>query len=159
MKGALEALNARGGTPEVLPNSWRSRPSVLRYLNAVFCEAFRRDGMPRELIELEPERLEIPDTAAVMRWTLPRTRKVAEQADALATAISELQQSGTLVFDPETKKSRAIAFGDIAVLARTNKNVQVLAKALRARRVPMKMTLAGLLETPECALREPVSAA
>ena len=152
VKGALEALNARGGTPEVLPNSWRSRPSVLRYLNAVFCEAFRRDGMPRELIELEPERLEIPDTAAVMRWTLPRTRKVAEQADALATAISELQQSGTLVFDPETKKSRAIAFGDIAVLARTNKNVQVLAKALRARRVPMKMTLAGLLETPEVCL-------
>lgn len=152
VKGALDALNARGGTLEVLRSSWRSRPSTLRYLNAVFCEAFQRDNMPRELIELMPERSEIPDSPAVMRWTLPRTRKVAEQADALAIAISELQRSGMLVCDPETKESRAIAFGDIAVLARTNDHVQGLAKALRARRVPMKMTLAGLLETPEVCL-------
>ena len=152
IRGALEALNARGGTPEMLPSSWRSRPSALRYLNAVFCDAFQRDGMPRELIELAPERLEIPDTAAVMRWILPSTQKVAEQADALAIAISELKQSGTFVCDPETNERRAIAFGDIAVLARTNNNVQALAKALRTRRIPMKMTLAGLLETPEVCL-------
>ena len=49
-------------------------------------------------------------------------------------------------------KRGPVAFGDIAVLAATNVHVQSIAKALRERRVPMKMTLAGLLETPEVCL-------
>ena len=148
----LDALAARGSRLDVLDRSWRSRPSLVRYLNAVFSEAFQRDGMERDRVELSPQRPEMHDSPAVVRWTLPRARGFARQADALALAISEFVSSGHRVSDPDTNETRPATFGDIAVLAATNGHVQSIAKALRERRVPMKMTLAGLLETPEVCL-------
>lgn len=148
----LEALVARGSRLDVLDRSWRSRPSLVRYLNAVFREAFQRDGMQPALVELSAQRRETHDSPAVVRWTFPPRSSIAKQADALALAISELEQSGHQVSDPETGETRAVTFGDIAVLASTNNHVRAIAKALRQRRVPMKMTLAGLLETPEVCL-------
>ena len=147
----LDALVARGSKLDVLDRSWRSRPSLLRYLNAVFSEAFQCDGMERERVELSPQRTEIHDSPAVVRWTLPKG-KLEAQADALALAIADFVSSGHRLSDPETGEARAVTYGDIAVLAATNGHVQDIAKALRQRRVPMKMTLAGLLETPEVCL-------
>src|SRR5690606_31110967 len=54
--------------------------------------------------------------------------------------------------DPETNTPRPVRFGDIAVLAATNANVEEAARALRAAHVPMKMTLSGLLTVPEICL-------
>ena len=54
--------------------------------------------------------------------------------------------------DPETQETRAVGYGDIAVLAATNDHVETIAGALRERRVPMKMTLSGLLDVPEVCL-------
>ena len=147
----LDALHNRGSVAEVVNSSWRSRPSVMRYLNTIFAEAFERDGMKRELVELSPERTETHDAPAVVRWTLPRTKQ-AEQADALARAVSALQTSGHRVADPKTRQPRSATFGDIAVLATTNGHVQSIAKALRDHHVPVKMTLTGLLGTPEVCL-------
>ena len=149
---ALEALEPRGCQVETLDSSWRSRPALLRYLNAVFVDAFARDGMERAHVELTPERRETQDAPAVVRWTLPRTTKKQEQADALALGISDLVRSGHTVNDLESGEPRAVTFGDIAVLARTNDQVHRIATALRSTRVPMKMTLAGLLATPEVCL-------
>ena len=147
----LDALVDRGGRLDVLDRSWRSRPSLVRYLNAVFHEAFQRDGMERDRVELSPQRREIHDSPAVVCWNLPRG-KLEVQASALALAIADFVSSGHRVSDPETGEARAVTYGDIAVLAATNGHVQDIAKALRERRVPMKMTLAGLLETPEVCL-------
>ena len=152
VRATLDALGLRGSTLNVLDSSWRSRPSVVRYLNAVFGDAFERDGVDRAMIELSPERPETHDAPAVVRWTLPAKANLAEQADALALAISELKSSGLRVSDPETQEVRPMVFGDVAVLAATNSHVQGIAAALRDHRVPMKMTLAGLLETPEVCL-------
>ena len=148
----LEALEARGCRSAMLDSSWRSRPALLRYLNAVFVDAFARDGIERARVELTPERQETHGAPAVIRWTLPRTRTKQEQANALALAVSSLVQSGHTVSDPESDEPRPVTYGDIAVLARTNDQVQRIATALRSARVPIKMTLAGLLETPEVCL-------
>ena len=148
----LDALVARGSRLDVLDRSWRSRPALVRYLNAVFSEAFNRDGMERDRVELSPQRPEIHDSPAVVRWTLPRSSSFAPKADALALAISDFVSYGHRLSDPETGEARAVTFGDIAVLAATNGHVQGIAKALRQWLVPMKMTLAGLLETPEVCL-------
>ncbi|WP_428100543.1 UvrD-helicase domain-containing protein [Candidatus Rariloculus sp.] len=150
VRSALDALQARGSRRDVLDGSWRSRPSVVSYLNAVFREAFRRDGMERAMIELAPMRKEVHDAPAVVWWTLPK--KLAEQADALAFAVAELQRTGHRVTDPETGEVRPVIFGDIVVLAATNSHVQAIGNAFRERRIPMKMSLAGLLETPEVCL-------
>ena len=149
---ALDSLASRGGRLDVLDRSWRSRPSLVSYLNAVFGEAFQRDRMERGRVELSPQRQETHNSAAVLRWILPKGG-IAMHARALALAISDfVNHSGHLVADRETGEARAVAYGDIAVLAATNGHVQTIAKALRQRRVPMKMTLAGLLETPEVCL-------
>ena len=149
---SLEALEVRGCQVGMLDSSWRSRPALLRYLNAVFVDAFARDGMERARIELSPERPEVHGAPAVIRWTLPRTTKKQEQADALALAISDFVRSGHTVNNPVSGEPRALTFGDIAVFARMNDQVHRIATALRNARVPMKMTLAGLLETPEVCL-------
>ena len=147
----LDALRERGCSLEVLGSSWRSRPPLVRYLNTVFTAAFNRDGIDRALVELAPEREEMHGAPAVVRWTLPKA-KAAEQADALASAIAGLIESHQTVNDPETRETRAVSFGDVAVLAATNDHVEAIAGALRERRVPMKMTLSGLLEVPEVCL-------
>ena len=149
----LDALRERGCSLEVLGSSWRSRPPLVRYLNTVFTAAFNRDGIDRALVELAPEREEMHGAPAVVRWTLPKA-KAAEQADALASAIAGLIESHQTVNDPETRETRAVSFGDVAVLAATNDHVEAIAGALRERRVPMKMTLSGLLEVPEVCLRK-----
>ncbi len=53
----LDALAARGCTVNVLESSWRSRPSLVRYLNAVFVAAFERDGVEPALVKLAAERV------------------------------------------------------------------------------------------------------
>ena len=148
---ALNEMAARGCAVDVLGSSWRSRPALLRYLNTVFVNAFERDGMERARVELAPERGEPDRTPAVVQWTVP-TPRAGGAADLLALAISDYVRSGHLVTDPETRKTRPVAYGDIAILAAQNTHVENIAKALRSRRVPMKMTLAGLLETPEVGL-------
>ena len=147
----LVALRERGCSLEVLGSSWRSRPPLVRYLNTVFTATFNRDGIDRALVELAPEREETHGAPAVVRWTLPKA-KAAEQTDALAGAIADLIESHHTVNDPETRETRAVRFGDVAVLAATNDHVEAIAGALRERRVPMKMTLSGLLEVPEVCL-------
>ena len=151
VRRTLDALAARGCTLDLLQSSWRSRPPLVHYLNAVFAAAFERDGADRALVELAPERAGNHDAPAVMCWTLPKAN-AAEQADTLAAAIADLVVSEHIVSDPETGETRGVCFGDVAVLATTNDHVEAIAKALRNRRVPMKMTLSGLLEVPEICL-------
>ena len=122
MHRTLDALRERGCSFDVLESSWRSRPPLVRYLNTVFAAAFERDNIDRALVELAPQREETHGAPAVMRWTLPRGR-ATEQADAFAGAIADLVESQLTVNDPETHKTRAVGYGDIAVLAATDDHV------------------------------------
>ena len=70
----------------------------------------------------------------------------------MADGIADLVESQLTVNDPETRETRAVVYGDIAVLAATNDHVETIAGALRERRVPMNMTLSGLLDVPEVCL-------
>ena len=148
---ALDEMHARGCDVDVLGTSWRSRPALLRYLNTVFGDAFKGDGFNRANVELAPERDETHEAPAVVTWTVPGPR-AGDPADALALGIADLVRSGHEVTDPDTGRTRPVRYGDIAALARTNAHVESIAKALRRRRVRMKMTLAGLLKTPEVCL-------
>ena len=147
----LHALRARGCSVDVLGNSWRSRPPLVRYLNTVFAAAFSRDDMQRQEVELTSQRKETHGAPAVVRWTLPKAN-AAGQADALASAVADFIESGHAVSDRETCKVRAVMYGDVAVLAATNAHVETIASALRDRGVPIKMTLSGLLDVPEVCL-------
>jgi len=150
VRDTLDALAARGGGVDVLEHSWRSRPALVEYVNSVFVQAFAGELDARQ-ITLTAKRDEQVDAPAVLRWTLAARGK-EEQAALLAGAIAELVRSGVEIVDPDTRQVRALRWGDIAVLAASNDNVEHIAKALRAAHVPMKMTLSGLLTVPEIAL-------
>jgi ATP-dependent exoDNAse (exonuclease V) beta subunit len=145
----LAALEQRGGASDVLEHSWRSRPMLVEYINAVFGQAFADVLKPLE-IELVPKRSEETSEPAVMTWLMDGNR--GAQDDALARAIADFVASGYRVVDPETREMRAVRWGDVAVLAASNDNVEGIAKALRAAQVPIKMTLKGLLTVPEVCL-------
>lgn len=147
----LGALERGGGSIEVLGSSWRSRPALVHYINAVFCQAFA-ERIPHEQIMLAPQRPECTEEPAVLWWQLGG--KNAERARALAHGIVDLVRSGHQVVDPDRGEPRAVRWGDIAVLAATNEQVEEIARALRTAQVPMKMTLSGLLSVPEICLAQ-----
>ncbi len=145
----LGALRKAGSKVDVLPKSWRSRPALVHYVNAVFTQAFTGQVASEE-VALSPEREEQTDEPAIIRWQLEGRGEARTRA--LSNGIIGLIRSGHRIVDPEAKESRAVRWGDIAVLAATNTQVEAIAKALRAAQVPMKMSLAGLLTVPEVCL-------
>ncbi len=149
VRDTLDALVARGSASDVLEYSWRSRHSLVEYVNSVFSTAFAGELETRQVV-LEARRRDEVDEPAVLKWTL--TGNAAKQAAQIAGAVAELVRSGFSIVDPETKRPRPASWGDIAILAARNEQVEQIAKALRAAHVPMKMTLQGLLTVPEIAL-------
>ena len=146
----LRGVTRQGGSQDLLKSSWRSRPVLVHYINTAFGEAFEGE-LKREEVTLRPERVELTKEPAVTHWVLPKGNK-AERAEALARGVASLVNDGFDIVDPETNETRALQWGDIAILAATNVNVEAIAHALRAARVPMKMTLRGLLTVPEVCL-------
>ena len=82
----------------------------------------------------------------------PFFRKSGCSSTRLRAASQNWWPIGTRVIDPDTKQPRPLRFGDVAVLARTKQHVEDIAHALKAARVPMKMSLAGLFKVPEVCL-------
>ena len=146
----LEELAAGDAVTETLEHNWRSRPPLVDYVNAVFATAFHESLDPARVV-LTPKRDDATEAPAVARWTLSG-RGFDDRFAALATGVADLVASGYPVVDPQSKAVRPVRYGDIAVLARTNFRVEGIARALRSRRVPMKMTMRGLLTAPEIGL-------
>ena len=144
----LAGLTAGAAATDQLNASWRARPALVHYVNELFDAAFH--DIPRAAVVLHAQREEI-SPPAVTSWALTDATLTARTL-AVADGVARLVAEGAPVVDPATGKTRPISFGDIAVLARTNIRVEAIAKALRAMRTPMKMTLLGLLDTPEVTL-------
>ena len=146
----LEELAAGDAATVTLEDNWRSRAPLVDYVNAVFATAFRESMEPSRVV-LKPRRDASPDEPAVACWTLAG-RGFDDRFQALAEGVADLVTGGYRVVDPDTGDIRAVRYGDVAVLARTNPHVEGIARALRSRRVPMKMTMRGLLAVPETGL-------
>jgi|CXWL01.1.fsa_nt_gi ATP-dependent exoDNAse (exonuclease V) beta subunit len=150
MKAVLEKLPSLGGSREVLGQSRRSRPDLVRLVNGAFGDAFA-PGLSRAEVELTPVRKELVPDPAFANWVL-NGKNVQERAAALAEGIKALIASGYRVIDPTTGSPRPAHYGDIAVLSKTNAGVQTVAAALRSGSVPWATQQSGLLSTPEAVL-------
>ncbi|MDF0665684.1 MAG: UvrD-helicase domain-containing protein [Nitrospira sp.] len=150
MKAVIGRLSSLGGTKEILGQSRRSRPSLVRLVNAAFGEVFS-PGFSRNEVELTPVRDEKVQDPPFAGWTL-NGKNAEERAAALAEGIKALVGSGYCIVDPKTGSPRAAHFGDFAVLCKTNDRVQTVAEALRAASVPWATQQSGLLSTPEAVL-------
>ena len=150
MQAILEALPSLGGTKEVLSASWRSRPELVQVVNAVFSQAFA-DTLSREEVELEPQRAAASGGPALANWMLGG-KNLQQEASALAVGVRRLVESAYTVVDKASGQSRAVRFGDIAILSRAHDGVKTLAAALSDQGIPVATAQAGLLATPEATL-------
>ncbi len=146
----LEGLAAGDAANVTLEHNWRSRAPLVDYVNAVFATAFRGSIDPARVV-LKPQRNAATDEPAIARWTL-EGGSFGARFEALAEGVADLVAGRYRVVDPQSGEVRPVRYGDIAVLARTNPHVEGIARALRSRRVPMKMTMHGLLSVPEIGL-------
>ncbi len=149
MDAVVARLSEQGCVPEVLPHSWRSIPALVAYSNALFAPAFA-DTLPAERVTLCPARPpdQAPPEPAVECWQLDGRTK-GDRAEALASGVQALLDSGRQVYDPDRRQLRAIQCRDIAILCRTHSNLAALASALASARLPIRYQRPGLLATPE----------
>lgn len=150
MQAVVGALPLLGGSHERLDTSYRSRPQLVRLVNAIFARAFA-GTLEREEIELLPSREDALPGPALANWLLGG-KNAGEETQALARGIRRLAASGYAVLDKGASEARAVRYGDIAVLCRTNDDVQRVAAELRAQGIPCATAQPGLLETPEAVL-------
>ncbi len=144
----LADLKRRGAQTDVLQSSWRARPELLGYLNQLFVDAFAADGHRiRRSCVARAARVQ----RSIRRPSCNGARRAIRQRSSPRgrAALRSWLQTVHAIVDPETNAVRALRFGDVAVLARTVDHVEAIALALKAARVPMKMSLAGLLAVPE----------
>lgn len=150
MQAIITALPDLGGSKEVLPSSWRSRPELVKVVNALFTHAFA-DSLAREEVELRAERTDPLPGPGLANWVLAG-KNAGQEASALASGVRQLIDSGYVVYDKPAQSQRRARFGDIAILSRSHDGVDALAAALSAQGIPVATAQAGLLATPEVTL-------
>ncbi|MBW1778981.1 MAG: UvrD-helicase domain-containing protein, partial [Deltaproteobacteria bacterium] len=118
MLAVQREIENQGHQVQILETSYRSRPALVDYTNALFIPAFS-DHIPEDQVRLTPSRKEVTGEPAVAHWILCG-KNTASHHDALAFGIERLVDSGYRVEDKESGSLRKVRYGDIAVLARTN---------------------------------------
>lgn len=134
---------------ETLSESRRSVAPLVNTTSEVFTHVF--DDLEPERIVLSPYRNEtLPDNApALWHWeqmkTLtPGNKKTSVSKEKLSNSIAKqirdmVDGRGEIkyVIDKETGKSRSVKWSDIAVLARSNNDVDAISSALKAKDIPV----------------------
>ena len=150
MTALLENLAALNIDETILPNSWRSRPALVSFVNSIFKDTFATTLREDQII-LNPKRKEIENQTAVETWTL-EGKTIPDRLSALAQEVKRMIASGKVIFDKKTNAERAAKFKDVAILCRSNSRLTTLAETLSNEEVPCQFVQSGLMQTPEATL-------
>ncbi len=137
---------------DVLEYSWRSRPGLVGFANAVFERAFE-GSIPPERVRLEPKRADADGQALPLAvWQVQGSNKGSRTA-ALAEAVAGLleQPEEWQVVDRESGQVRNARAGDVAILCRTHNACADMAEALAELGISASYGSGSLLVQPECA--------
>ncbi len=157
MEAVIEATG--GIQPEnILRYSWRSRPDLVYFANAIFTQAFRH--LPTEQVALEPalslERYTHPQAPpALIHWhflSQSEHRRLPAKPWLechVARQIRALLERQIPVWDKKRTHTRPARPEDIAVLCRTNRDAEVMAQALCDTGLKAAVERSGLLQTTE----------
>ncbi|PNH86095.1 exodeoxyribonuclease V subunit beta [Arthrobacter sp. AFG20] len=130
----MEAVVNKVSRREQLSHTWRSHQAVVDLSNAVFESVFEQHGMPADTVHLKlPDAHSDWSPGTLEAWTRPQSND-GERLKATAAGVAAL-----LARRPE------LSPGDVAVLARSNADVESLSAALhalgiRASRNPRKLS-------------------
>ena len=140
------------GTDQLL-ESWRSRPSLVTFSNAIFKGPFLNSGLKEKQIILDPHYSTDMDTMrndpALYIWRTEQDKKEA-RARILAKRVKELVNSDIQVHHKECDKETAkITYRDVAVLCYSNGECNSVASALRKIGVPASCEEDNLMQCME----------
>ncbi len=107
-----------------LPKSYRSQPAIVNHCNAMFTKVFE-GKLPAEKVTLIPNRKKEIDGPNLLHWTTSFTKKEDALGDQLATDIQRFAE----MYD--------IPFNKIAVLGRTNNDLNIVSAALDRAGIPV----------------------
>lgn len=150
MKTAME--NLKDINQEILGNSYRSRKSLVQFVNALFVPVFEVIGLSKELVELNPMRKDLDSQQlSIEAWTFPDSTKNELDAVSVAQGVYEVlqQKEEYIIFDKETREARTLKPCDIAILCRSNDECSQIASALDALGIQASVGGAGLMDTEE----------
>lgn len=138
---------------EVLDCSYRSRPQLVEFSNAVFDEP-TIPGIPSEQITLRSARDEPSGLdCALQYWQLPGsnwTKAATNLAHWLAKILAHDEQtSGEQILVASGDRIKAIQPEDIAILCRQNRRCNEVAQALKRRGIAVATSAEDVTSTPE----------
>ncbi len=139
----------------VLGDSYRSRSSLVSFVNSVFVPVFRTIGMKAEQVALNPKRLDKPGQATPLEtWIYKGAKNRDDDVLCLARGVRNMLADSDhhLVEDPFTGELRAIRPSDVAILCRSNDECQRLADVLSSEGIRATVGKGGLLSTPEATI-------
>jgi ATP-dependent helicase/nuclease subunit A len=144
---------AGASSQDVLSTSWRSRPSLVAFANAMFSDPFERMGLAAAQHAFSgAARSDVGFTRHPLAWW-QLAGKASEQAEALAVGVRDALQSGdSWIVEGANGEHRPLAAGDIAVLCRSNIDVGRFATALSRAGLPVAVERSGLARTPHVEL-------
>ena len=140
-------------THDNLPNSWRTRESLVNLTNHCFTRAF--DGIiSKEHVRLAAARQE---TAAfkspLYHWNccVPKGSKYTLE-DKVADRIALMMQDRPMVADKDTRQVRPLQYGDMAILCYKNEECRSFAEALIKKGIPVSYVNNDILQQTEVQL-------
>ena len=158
----MEAASAAvldGGSPEILPTNYRSRPPLVRLSSAVFSRAFLPHGLSVGEVVAQPACPDPPalvDDPVLEVWAIdkPERRRWWDLSAGTARLVRQLLDEGVAVRervdDPTIEAPvRPVTAGDVAVLSPTNAGCRSIARALAAVGLRARVSRGGLGETAE----------
>lgn len=164
MEAATDAVLA-GRSPEVLDQSFRSRPPLVTLCSEIFARGLAPHGVPEEAVRLDPacpEPAALSGRPALHLWQTQKDpaqpKAPTHEGNGIARAIADILASGDLqvrgsIDDPRQEApTRPARAKDFAVLARTNDQCRAIAASLAACGVPARVAQDGLNGTPEALL-------
>ncbi len=146
-------------SPEVciLPDSYRSRPEIVRFTTAVFSPPFKSIGMPEEQVKLNPRRKSGKGQGPALRAFRLETKNLNDDASAIAGEVKKILQdceTKYLIEDKKTKELRPPVGSDIGILCKQNTHCEQIAAAIENAGVRATLPKTGLLGRSECILAQ-----
>jgi ATP-dependent exoDNAse (exonuclease V) beta subunit len=143
------------GQKHRLETSYRSRPSLVDFVNEVFTTAMPQVGISSESVEItKVHRGEDPKLAHPLHFWWLEPQSIDSSLDALANGVRQIlnHQEDWQVVDKATTKVRPMRGSDIAILCRSNERRLAVAQALSQAGLIVATEREKLLDTPECVL-------
>lgn len=137
---------------EILDASWRSRESLVDFVNSIFVPVFEARGMSEGRISLNPQRKDKPEQAvAVEAWSYLNSKNQTTDAAHIALGVQKVlsQKEKYVLVDKISREPRSLRAGDIAILCRSNDECVRVAEALSNLGISATVGESGLLATPE----------